>query len=82
MAEAPRVSSIHGQRTVFVELTEEGIDDVLGDVPGGQSVSETTRHLLQHLHTARRHLREQREESALLVLKGGIPIDDPFMPEA
>lgn len=43
-----------GTGPVPVDLGPDDIDDVLEDLPGGQSVSEATRRLRQQLHDARR----------------------------
>lgn len=59
MNEAIRFNTI--RPTVAVELTEEEIDELLDDMPGGQSVSEVTRRFHQCLREARQSLRVQRE---------------------
>lgn len=43
-----------GHGPLPVEVSAHEIDDILEDLPGGQSVSAATRRLLQSLHDARR----------------------------
>jgi DNA-binding PucR family transcriptional regulator len=51
--------------TLAFEFTEKEAEDILGDLPGGQSVSEATRRFHQCLHEARQALKEQRRAAEL-----------------
>lgn len=60
--------SIHfnpAQPVVTVEFTAQEIDDLLGDLPGGQSVSEATRRFHQCLHEMRKALKQRSAAAAL-----------------
>lgn len=54
MDDRPNTASTPRQRTIHLSFTPGEADDILADLPGGQSVSEATRRLHQKLRDARR----------------------------
>jgi hypothetical protein len=76
MTEPTYVGIASGQRTARIdygEFTEEEVDELIADLPGGQGVSTPTRRLLQQLMDVRRQLKE----SAQVVHQPLDPSPDP-----
>lgn len=54
VADRPNTQTPSSQRKIYLAIPVGEADDILADLPGGQSVSEATRRLHQQLHDARR----------------------------
>lgn len=54
MSDDPRTSGTWGQRIIHASFTSEEADEILADLPGGQSVSPATRRFLKFLLDERR----------------------------
>lgn len=67
MTDRPRIETDPVQRRAILELTEADIDQILPDLPGGQSVSPAMRRLHVQLREARSQLVREAAEEQLVV---------------